>query len=147
MQLRFARHETAQPTARERAPQLHGDQQREGAARREQANRSLDEQRGDVDLRGESAAGAGRRSAGFPRRRARDLEVAAKLGALLRREPMKSNPRRIADDETEPTAQPDVREEHGKREWKCAASGDAPPHRSERRRTSSQVDDGVSFVA
>ena len=56
--------------AGERTPQLDGNQQRETSAWREKSNRSLDEQRRDVDLRGEAATGAGRRrrQAPTPRR-------------------------------------------------------------------------------
>ena len=71
--------QTTHAAAGERSPQFDGQEQRECRAGREQSRRSLDEQRGDVDLRRESATRSGVSRTGFPRCTTRDVELTTKV--------------------------------------------------------------------
>ena len=82
-QLGAFRQQPSHAAAGERPPELGGHEQRHGAARAQQGERALDEQRRQVGLRGESGAGTGELGATGPGGARRDVE-ARRAGARVR---------------------------------------------------------------
>ncbi len=120
-------HEQAANTATgQRSPQLCRNEQRDDPCRRRQRERSLDEQRREVDLGREANAGARRGGAGAPGGAAIRREASAQRGARTSRNPVHAHPRRIPHDDIEPAGAGDVGEMRGKGEGKRSAGQQRP---------------------
>src|SRR6185437_10941710 len=117
----------------ERAPEFAWHEHRQRAAGREELERSLDEQRGDVDLGGKAACRAGEHRARIPGRGPRDAEIAPVDLPLCGRDAVHAHPGRIADDKIESTARGDVGEVYAEGERQRTTGGDSPAKGSQLR--------------
>src|ERR1700693_153693 len=110
-------------SAGQRTPQLGWKKKRQRSAWTQQLTRSFDEERREVDLRCESASGAGRARTAFPGGVAIYCEVPFQPVARCLRDVMNTHPGRITDDHIESSGSGHIGEVRGKGEWeRCAGA-------------------------
>jgi hypothetical protein len=122
--VRCSGEEAAYAATGERAPEFSGDEEGKCSVWCEELRCAFDEERGEVDLRGESCAGVCIGGAFVPGRVAERGEHLAERASERRRDVVEADPGRVAEDDGEAVGVSDGWEVGGEGEGERCALGD-----------------------